>query len=389
MGSASFADHQYEIYRAGLSGERPKLPLSIRGLQQKAKEVLTPEAFDYVAGGAGSEDTMRANRMAFRRWRIVPHVLRDVGHRDLSAHLLGIQLPAPILLAPIAAQSIMHPDAELAVARAAASVGVPMVLSTVSSKTIEEVADAMGEIPLLFQLYWPSDMDLAASFISRAEKAGYRAIVVTLDSALLGWRPRDLQRAYLPFLGGEGLANYFSDPVFRNSLDRPPEEDPQAAVTRFISVFSNPTVTWEDLGFLREHTSLPIVLKGILHPADARRAADGGVDAIIVSNHGGRQVDGAIASLDALPGILEVVGMDFPILLDSGIRTGADAFKAIALGAQAVLLGRPYVWGLAVGGEDGVRGVLQAFMSELDLTLALSGYTSFRSVSRSALERES
>jgi lactate 2-monooxygenase len=254
-----------------------------------------------------------------------------------------IQLPAPVLLAPIGAQSIVHPDGELAVARAAASVGVPMVLSTVSSKTIEEVADAMGEVPLWFQLYWPSDMDLAASFISRAEKAGYRAIVVTLDSPLLGWRPRDLQGAYLPFLSGEGLANYLSDPVFRDSLARPPEEDPQAAVARFISVFSNPTVTWRELEFLREHTSLPIVLKGILHPADARRAADGGVDAIIVSNHGGRQVDGAIASLDALPGVLEVVGTEFPILFDSGIRTGADAFKAIALGAQAVLLGRPYV----------------------------------------------
>ncbi len=348
---------------------------------------MTPEAYAYVAGGAGSEDTMRANREAFRRWRIVPRFLRDVGARDLGVRLFGKTLRAPILLAPIGVLSIVHDDAELAVARAAAGLDVPMILSTVSSTPLEAVAAASGDAPRWFQLYWPRNNDLAASLVRRAEAAGYGAIVVTLDTYLLAWRDRDIQNAYLPFLYGEGLANYFSDPVFRAGLDEPPEENPTQAVLHFAGLFSNPSLTWDDLAFLRAHTRLPIVLKGLLHPNDARKAVDHGADAVVVSNHGGRQMDGGLAALDALPGVVEAVQGNLPVLFDSGIRGGADVFKAVALGARAVLLGRPYAFGLGVGGEQGVRDVVHNLLAELDLTLGLAGSRSFEDVGPGCLVR--
>jgi lactate 2-monooxygenase len=302
--------------------------------------------------------------------------------------LFSANLPAPVLLAPIGAQSMVHPQAEVAVARAAASLNIPFVLSNSSSLSIEEVAQAAGNATRWFQLYWSKDPQLNASFVQRAERAGYSAIVVTLDAAILGWRPQDLQQAYQPFAQQEGLANYFSDPVFRQGLGQTPEENPQAAITHFFSVFSNLSLTWEHLAFLRQHTRLPILLKGILHPADALKAIEYQMDGIIVSNHGGRQLDGARAALDALADIAPAVQGRLPILFDSGIRGGADAFKALALGAHAVLLGRPYLWGLALGGEQGVREVVLNFLAELDLTLALSGHSSLQSLDRSALVRE-
>ncbi|HEV1996147.1 MAG TPA: alpha-hydroxy-acid oxidizing protein [Candidatus Acidoferrum sp.] len=381
-------ERQLAISQGGLMGVRPSAPVSLALLEQAAKEKLAPQAYDYVAGGAGGEQTMRANRQAFHRWKIVPRMLRDVSTRDLSVSLLGVTLPAPVLLGPIGVQGILHADAELATARAAVALGIPTVLSTVSSFSIEKVADANGDGVRWFQLYWGKDPDLTASMLQRAERTGYRALVVTLDTRLLGWRERDLQHPYLPFLAGEGLANYFSDPVFRARLAQPPEKDPIAAIRLWGELFSNTALTWESLAFLRQHTRLPIVLKGVLHRDDALRAVDCGVDGLIVSNHGGRQVDGAIASLDALPGVLDAVRGRFPVLLDSGIRRGADAFKAIALGATAVLLGRLYIWGLAVAGEEGVRDVVLNFLADLDLTLALSGYTCFRELTREALVRE-
>jgi isopentenyl diphosphate isomerase/L-lactate dehydrogenase-like FMN-dependent dehydrogenase len=383
----AFGNFQYEIYLGGMVDRVPELPFAWRELEEKAREKLTPGAYGYVAGGAGSEDTMRANLEAFRRWRIVPRMLRDIAVRDLSATLFGTTIPAPVLLAPIGVQSIVHPDAEVAVARAASSLGVPIVLSTASSKSMEEVAEAMGDTPRWFQLYWPRDRELTKSFLSRAEAAGYSAVAVTLDTLLIGWRPRDLALAYLPFLKAEGMANYLTDPVFRGQLEKSPEEDPQTAVVHFGTVFSDPTVTWDDLAFLRESTELPILLKGILHPDDAHRAVELGMDGIVVSNHGGRQVDGAIGSLDALPSVVAAVPDDYPVLLDSGVRTGADAFKAVALGARAVFLGRPYMWGLGLAGQEGVRHVVRSFLADLDLTLALSGYTSFQHVDEQALVR--
>jgi lactate 2-monooxygenase len=382
-----FANFQYEIYGRGLAGERPRLPVAGAELEQRARETLSPEAFGYVAGGAGSEATMRANLRAFERWEIVPRMLRDVSERDLGGSLLGTHMTAPVLLAPVGVQSIVHADAELAVGRAAAALGLAAILSTAASNTIEDVAEAMGSGSRWYQLYWPKDRELAASFVGRAARAGYGAIVVTLDTWMLGWRPRDLQSAYLPFLKGEGIANYLSDPVFRAALERPPEEDPAAAIGHWAYQFSNPAVTWADLGWLREQTELPIVLKGILHEDDARRALDAGVDGIIVSNHGGRQIDGAVGALDALPGVREAVGPELPLLFDSGIRTGADVLKALALGADACCLGRPFVWGLALDGQAGVEQVLRCLLAELDLTLALSGYTAADQVDASALTR--
>lgn len=384
-------ERQMQVYLAGMQGQRPTTPMSYEQLEEQARQRLSPEAYGYVAGGAGGEETMRANRAAFERWQIVPRMLRDVSQRDLRLQALGASMPAPVMLAPIGVQSIVHPEAELAVARAAASIGVPFILSTASSKTMEEVAqaaDAVGNTPRWYQLYWGRDPELTASFLSRAEKAGYSAIVVTLDTPILSWRERDISLAYLPFLLGEGIANYLSDPVFRASLPQPPEENPQAAIMRFVQVFSNPTLTWDDLTFLREHTSLPLLLKGILHPDDANRALDAGAAGIIVSNHGGRQVDGAIPALDALPGVVAAVRDRAPVLFDSGIRRGADVFRAVALGAQAVLLGRPYMWGLTLGGEAGVRDVVLNTLADLDLTLALSGYTSCAQLTPEALRRE-
>lgn len=380
-----YGNFQNEIYLAGLGGQTPELPLAFDALEAAAKEVMSPEAYDYVAGAAGTEDTARANLAAFRRWRLVPRMLRNVEERDLSVQVLGTQLPAPVMLAPIGVQEIMHQDKELAVARAAASLGIPIVLSTAGSTPMEEVAEAMGDVPRWYQLYWPRDPELAASFVARAEAAGYSAIVITLDTTTLAWRPRDLARGFLPFLMGKGVAQYTSDPVFRSGLDRAPEEDPIASAFHWVQNFSNPAYTWEDLSYIREKTDLPILLKGILHPDDARAALDHGMSGVIVSNHGGRQLDGAIATLDALPLIREALGPDATVLFDSGIRSGSDAIKAIALGADAVMLGRPYAWGLAVGGQAGVHHVLRSFLADLDLSMALAGLRSVSEIDRECL----
>jgi isopentenyl diphosphate isomerase/L-lactate dehydrogenase-like FMN-dependent dehydrogenase len=376
---------QLEIYLTGLEGKEPGQPIAVEELEQLAHSMLPPEAYIYVAGGAGSEDTVRANREAFLRWRIVPRMLRDVSRRDLGIELLGRRLPAPILLAPIGVQGMLHAEAELAVARAARSLGIPLVLSSVSSTPLEVVAETLGESPRWFQLYWPNDPALAASFVGRAERAGYSALVVTLDTYLLGWRERDLQMAWLPFAHGKGIANYLTDPVFRAALPAPPERDPSAAARHFLAVVSNPALTWADLAWLRQQTRLPILVKGVLHPDDARRAVECGVAGVIVSNHGGRQVDGAVASLDALPAVVEAVAGRVEVLFDGGIRRGADVFKAMALGARSVLLGRPYCYGLAVGGEAGVRDVLRNLLADTELTLGLAGCSSFADVGRENL----
>jgi lactate 2-monooxygenase len=385
MPEMDFAGYQNEIYLAGLSDRRPDLPVTYEALEERARQTLSPEAYGYVAGSAGSEDTARANREAFRRRRLLPRMLRDVSVRDLSTEVLGTTMAAPVMLAPVGVLGILHPDGEVAVARAASGLGIPFVLSTVSSNPMEEVARAAGDGPRWFQLYWPTDPNLARSFLRRAEDAGYGAVTVTVDTRQLAWRPRDVQAAYLPFLRGEGIANYVSDPIFLEPLEKPPEEDPMAAVLRWVGVFPHPTATWERLSELREATTLPILLKGILHPDDARLAIEAGVDGVIVSNHGGRQVDGAIASLDALPGVVEAVQGRIPILFDSGIRTGADVLKALALGAKAVLVGRPYAWGLAAAGEEGVRHVLRCLLADLDLTFALCGLTSVSEADASML----
>jgi len=376
---------QMEIYRAGLDGQVPPQPVSLEELDRKAESVLERAAYDYVAGGAGSEETVRANREAFRRWRIVPRFLRDVGHRDLSVELLGVRLPVPLLIAPVGVLSILNKDADLAVARAARSHGVPIILSTAASKTMEEVAAELGDSPRWFQLYWPTDDELTASFMARAERSGYQAIVVTVDTSLLGWRERDLQNAYLPFVLGEGLANYFSDPIFQQRIGGDPRSNPARAIEYFLSIFSAPTRTWEEFGRLCRTTRLPVLVKGILHPDDARAAIEHGAAGVVVSNHGGRQLDGGIATLDPLPRIVQAIGDRSTVLFDSGIRRGADVFKALALGAHSVLLGRPFCYGLALGGEQGVQQVLANMIADIDLTLGLAGCASFAEVTRERL----
>lgn len=389
---AHFGDVANEIYAGGLTGQRPELPMTADGLAAAAREVLPAEAFSYVAGGASTERTIAANREAFARWRIVPRMLRGVSTRDLSTTVFGTSMTAPVLTAPVGALGLVHPDADLAVARAAAALGLTSVLSTASSTTLEDVAAAAPAAARWFQLYWPRDPQLAESLVRRAETAGYQAIVLTVDTWSLGWRPRDLALAHLPFLHAKGIANYLADPVFRARLDAPPEESAQAmqaAARACVELFGNPALSWSDLSLLRQWTRLPVLIKGICHPEDARIALDHGVDALVVSNHGGRQVDGARAALDCLPDVVAAVDGRAPVLLDSGIRCGADVLIALALGAHAVLLGRPWVYGLGLAGQRGVAHVLRVLLGDLDLTLALAGYASPAELGAHSVVRDS
>ncbi|MGY2083155.1 alpha-hydroxy-acid oxidizing protein [Blastococcus sp. SYSU DS0539] len=414
---------QNEVYRAGVFGRSPRVPVGIRPLQERARKVLDARAYAYVAGGAGDETTQRANRAAFDRWAVVPRVLRDASVRDTSVELFGRRLPAPLLLGPVGALELVHDEADLAVARAAAATGVPMVFSNQGSVPMEVCAAAMGDAPRWFQLYWSSSDELVESLIGRAEAAGCDALVVTLDTTMLGWRPRDLDLGHLPFALGKGIAQYTSDPVFRRLVEEraaaggPKEPQPRptpaavralvgmakawpgslrdnlrsplprAAVDTFLSIYSRPSISWTDLAWLRSRTKLPILLKGVLHPDDARRALDEGMDGVVVSTHGGRQIDRSIAALDALPDVVAAIGDRAPVLLDSGVRTGADVFTAVALGARAVLLGRPFAWGLALGGEEGVRQVVSDVLGEFDLTLGLTGHTAVDQLSPEILRR--
>ncbi|CAM5646531.1 hypothetical protein SAVIM338S_06408 [Streptomyces avidinii] len=369
-----WSDFQYEIYLNGLRGDVPRLPTDLTRLEELTAQRLGPGPVGYVSGSAGNGSTAAANRAALERRRIVPRMLRDVHQRDLSVQVLGRTLPAPMALAPVGVLSIMHPDGEVAAARAAAAHGVPFTLSSASSTPMEEVAAAMGGSERWFQLYWPKDREVTASFLRRAKAAGFSVLCVTLDTPMLAWRPRDLDQAYLPFLHGVGTANYFTDPAFQAGLAKPVQEDLDGAVRHFLGMFSDPAKTWPDLEFLRASWDGPIVVKGILHPDDARLAADAGMDGVVVSNHGGRQVAGSIGAADALPGVVEAVGDRLTVLFDSGIRTGDDIVKALALGADAVLVGRPYVYGLGLDGQAGVEHVIRCLLAELDLTLALSGH---------------
>ncbi|MBA3585655.1 MAG: alpha-hydroxy-acid oxidizing protein [Gemmatimonadetes bacterium] len=340
------------------------------------------QPFDWIAGGAGEEWTLRANREAFHRWSLRPRILTGNAERDLSIDILGAHVPGPWLLAPIGAQTLAHPDGELAVARAAAAAGVPLIVSQAASFSMEEIAAACGEGSRWYQLYWVNDREVVESLVDRAISSGYRAIVLTVDTPVVGLRDRDERNAYSPFRMGHGIGQYTSDPVFRRGLGMVTEESPRAAADAVARMFPNLSLTWKDISWLRSRTDLPLLIKGILTAEDARRSRDAGFDGIVVSNHGGRQLDGVAASLDALPEVRNALGDDAVVLMDSGIRRGTDVVKALALGADAVLLGRPYIYGLAVGGQAGVEHVLRTMMAEIDHALALVGARSTREVDR-------
>ncbi|QYN23860.1 alpha-hydroxy-acid oxidizing protein [Amycolatopsis sp. DSM 110486] len=382
-----YGDFQNEIYFAGLTGRVPTMPMVYADLEARAAQALPPSVLSYVAGGAGDEATQRGNVDAFERWGLVPRMFVGAKERDLSVDLFGLKLASPLFMAPVGVVGICTQDGhgDLATARAAARTGVPMVASTLSADPMDQVAGEFGETPGFFQLYTPTDRDLAASLVQRAETAGFKGIVVTLDTWVTGWRPRDLSTSNFPQLRGHCLANYFTDPVFRRLLGKAPEEDPMAAVGLWAQLFGNP-LTWDDLPWLRSLTSLPLIVKGIQHPDDARRAIDGGVDGIYCSNHGGRQANGGLPALDCLAGVVDASG-DTPVLFDSGVRSGADVIKALALGARAVGVGRPYVWGLALGGVDGAVHVLRSLLAEADLIMAVDGYPTLADLTRDSLRK--
>jgi lactate 2-monooxygenase len=381
-------DWQLQIYLAGVEGVRPALPMTFEDLAERAERALSPELWSYVDGGAGDERTQRANVAAFHRWGLVPRMLRGTARRDLSVSLLGGRLPTPLLLAPIGVIGLCEPGGhgDLVTARASAASGVPMIASTLSQDPLEDVARETGDTPAWFQLYPPADRELTESLVRRAEAAGFAAIVVTLDTMTLGWRPRDLTLASFPQLRARCLANYFTDPVFRAALPAPPEEDPRAAVLRWAQIFGNPAMTWQDLAWLRSLTDLPLLLKGICSADDTRRAIDEGMDGVYCSTHGGRQANGGLPALDCLPGVVDAAG-EVPVIFDSGVRSGTDVVLALALGARAVAIGRPYAYGLAVGGGPGIEHVIRCLLAEADLTMAIDGYPTIDDLGRDALRR--
>ncbi|WP_028476927.1 alpha-hydroxy-acid oxidizing protein [Nocardia sp. CNY236] len=383
----NFGDYQNEIYAQGLAGRPPDLPMTYTELETQARSALPADIWAYVAGGAGDELTQRVNVAAFGTFGVVPRMLRSSASRDLSIDLFGIAMPTPIFLAPIGVIGLCARDGrgDIATAQAAARTGVPMVASTLTEDPMEVVAAEFGATPGLFQLYMPSNRDLTHNLVRRAEAAGFKGIVVTLDTWLYGWRPRDLTLATFPQLRGHCLANYFSDPVFRSLTPTPPEQDLQTAVMTWISLLGSPP-TWDDMIWLRSLTDLPLVLKGICHPDDARRAKDTGMDGIYCSNHGGRQANGGIPAIEHLPDVV-VAADGLPVLVDSGIRTGADIVKALALGATAVGIGRPYAYGLALAGVEGIVHVLRCLLAEADLLMALDGYPAIADLSPEAIRR--
>ena len=403
---------QRNIYLNGFMGKMPLISPDWMKLEQDAIGKMTKEAASYIVGGAGLQKTMENNRAGFDAYRILPQVLQNVENRDASTEILEVKMPSPFWLCPIGVSEMVHPEADLAIAKAAAQTGIPYVFSNQASIKMETCAEAMGDSPRFFQLYWSRSRDLVAHFVQRAEACGCKGIVLTLDTTFLGWRTRDLDLGFLPFLQGKGIAQYTSDPIFQKMIDaelnkpkdsvdfkpkitlstiknlisavnRYPSSEgfltklrsgrPMTAVKLFTGFYTNPALTWDDLSFLRQHTKLPIFLKGILHPENAKKAVDYGMDGIVVSNHGGRQVDGSIGSIEALPGVVKAVNGQVPIVLDSGIRGGADVFKALALGATAVGLGRPYIYGLALGGQQGVYDVIRHLQADFELTMSLAG----------------
>ncbi|GAA0319665.1 lactate 2-monooxygenase [Oceanobacillus oncorhynchi subsp. oncorhynchi] len=356
-------------------------PIGTVQLEAAAKHALPAEVFGHIRSGAGGEETLRKNREAFEKYSIVPRFLRNVSEVDTSIRILGKEYASPLMVAPIGHLKMVHEEPDFAVANVAASMNIPYIQSTVTARSIEEVSEAVPHGPKWFQLYWSHNDAISYSMAERAEKAGYEAIVVTVDTMILGWREDDMRHQYSPLKKGYGKANYVQDPAFQEGL-----KDGQDEIESIIENLHHPSLHWDNITELRQRTKLPIFLKGILHPEDAKQAINAGIDGIIVSNHGGRQMDGIIPSLEALPAIREAVGPDFPLLLDSGIRRGADVIKALALGADAILFGRPYTYALALQGEAGVQKIFANLAQEVAVSMALSGAKSIEEVKQLTLK---
>ncbi|PGH08769.1 hypothetical protein AJ79_05868 [Helicocarpus griseus UAMH5409] len=387
-----------KVYEAGLSDQ--KLPITFNCLEWEslAKETLSADSFGYVWGSAGTRETDENNHAAFRKWGILPSRLVRSKFTNLKTTLFGKEYDYPIALAPVGVQKIFHRDGEIAAARAAEKENVTYILSTAASTSIEDVARANGDGERWYQLYWPANEhhDITASLLKRAKDAGYKVLLVTLDTYMLGWRPSDLDHGYNPFIRNDniGVELGFSDPVFQKHFKerhgKAIDENISTAAREWAHlVFPGASHGWEDIRSLQELWDGPIVLKGIQTVADAKKAVECGVQGIVVSNHGGRQQDGGVGSLDVLPEIADAVGDKVEIIFDSGVRCGADVAKALALGAKMVLIGRPYIYGLAIGGEDGVAHVLRSILGDFDLTLHLSGITDVtkKNLNRSVLRR--
>jgi lactate 2-monooxygenase len=387
MQTRQYGDYQFDIYLDGLQGKLPRYPVDYTSLERAGAEVLPSWVHSYVAGGAGDGNTQRANVEAFSRYGIVPRMLVGATERDLSVSLFDMRLPTPLFMAPVGVIGVCSQDlhGDIQTAQASAQTGVPMVASTLTQDRMEDVIPHAGTTPNLFQLYTPADKELAASFLRRAEQSGYKAVVITLDTWITGWRPHDLNTGNFPQLRGYCLQNYFTDDVFLGRLSKSPKEDTRAASLEWAKQFGNP-LRWPDLKWLRSLTKLPILLKGILHPDDVRKARDYGIDGIYCSNHGGRQANGGLPALEALPAVVEAAA-GMPVLFDSGVRSGSDIAKALALGATAVGVGRPYIYALAVGGADGVVSQLRALLAELDLLMAVDGYPSIADLRAAGAQR--
>lgn len=386
---AHFGDMQNAIYGAGLQGLLPRWPVDFATLKARAEAAMSPATLNYVQGGCGDEHTQDWNAAAFRHWGMVPRMMVDTRTRDLSTEIFGLKLSSPIFMAPIGVTAICTQDmhGDLAAAQASALADVPLCATTLSNDPLEDVAKTCGATPNFFQLYTPKDDGLTRSLVERAEAAGYRALVVTLDTWVTGWRPRDLNTANFPQLRGQVLKNYFVDPRFREMLATPPEQDPAAAIATWAATFGK-VLTWDHVGWLKSLTKLPVVLKGICHPDDAARAIDAGADGIYVSNHGGRQANGGVAAIDCLPGVAAAVDGRVPVLFDSGVRSGTDVVKAIALGADLVGIGRPYSYGLAIGGAEGCAHVLRSIQAEADLLMAVNGWPTLADVRAAGAVRQ-
>lgn len=401
------------IFSNGLSGIKPSIPVSFELLELEASKKLSKHAFDYIFTGAGTNQGVNNNREAFKRFRIKPFMLQGSDFPSLETQIFNTHFPLPFYFSPVGVLELAHPNADLELARAAKNTGLTMIYSNQASKTMESCSSLLESSNHWFQLYFSKSKELVESFVSRAKKCGCSALVLTLDTTTIGWRVMDLENAYLPFIHGKGLAQYTSDPVFNKLINsnkyndsiNPARNRPGLltslnilksypdtllnnlktgnavkAIRCFFDLYSNPSLSWEDIIWLRTITKLPIVLKGILHEKDAQKAIDIGIDGIIVSNHGGRQIDQVISSLDALRQIKKIVPTSYPLLFDSGIRSGTDLFIALAMGAKAIGIGRPYVYALALKGHNGVETLVQNLASELMLTMSLCGCKSIAEI---------